>query len=137
MATIINGVKCRTREESLRHIIKQAKAGKIGPNNESDASSASNCMYEYRSGNNCAVGCLLSKEQLKDLKRQSLNEMSIFYVAATNSIGLKNVETVTGMKLPELRKIQMIHDQALERSGGVQMARNKLIEYCEKELEAI
>ena len=134
MPKTINGVKCRTREESLKHIIKRAKANKIGPNVTDCNASFDNCQYQYPSGNNCAVGSLFSKAQLKNIQERNLNSMSIGY--ATTAIGLKNIQTVTGMTLKELQKLQTIHDKVLEVKG-VAEARKKVIEYCQKELEEL
>jgi hypothetical protein len=125
---IINGVKCRTRIESLNHIIKQAKKAKIGINmDKGDKNDI--CQYEFNSGNNCGVGSLFDKKQLKWLKKEELNESSITYVAQ-GFVGKKNIETVTGMKLRELVHIQALHDHA----DDGQEARARLIAYCEEEL---
>ncbi len=110
----INGVKCRTATESLKYIIKRAGANKIGPT-KSDLTKNptwSNCMYEYPSGNNCAVGCLFSKEQLKYINKYNSNNISID--ALSNVIGVKNIETVTGLKLQDLISLQEIHDEAVD-----------------------
>ena len=133
MPKIINGVTCRTREESLKHIIKQAKAGKIGPK-ANDQHGFDSCAYQYPSGNHCAVGCLFSAKQIKDIKIRQANGLSISYLASRSAIGKRNIEAVTGMSLTELKSLQSIHDRSLESSGGVQLARAKLIDYCEKEL---
>ena len=134
MPKIINGVTCRTREESLKHIIKQAKAGKIGPKG-SEWSSGS-CHYKYLSGNHCAVGCLFSANQLKDIERRDFNSTSIAMVA--QEIGQKNIEAVTGMTVRELVKLQRLHDLAVERCPGLGSVRTSIgkavIDYCEKEL---
>ena len=133
MPKIINGVTCRTRKESLKHIIKQAKAGKIGPK-DGDKIGFENCSYVYPSGNNCGVGCLFSAKQLKDIKARGCNGMAINYLAGSYNVGKKNIEAVTGMAVKELKHIQHIHDSAVDSTGGVQLARIRLIEYCEKEL---
>ena len=133
MPKIINGTKCRTREESLRHIMRQAKANKIGPE-PTDATRFDNCLYEYESGNNCAVGCLFSKAQIKDLKKRSLNGMSIKYI--TDIVGQANIETVTGMSKKELGQLQELHDRTLEKFD-VRTARERLIEHCQRELQEL
>lgn len=125
---IINGVKCRTRIESLNHIISQAKKAKIGINMDK-GDKHDLCQYEFNSGNNCGVGSLFDKKQLNWLKKQELNESSITYVAQ-GFVGKKNIETVTGMKLKELAHIQHIHDMA--KDG--QEARIKLTIYCNAQL---
>ncbi len=135
MPKIINGIKCRTREESLRHIMRQAKANKIGPE-PTDATRFDNCLYQYPSGNNCGVGCLFDAKQIKDIKAKQMNGMSIKYLSATALIGKKNLEAVTGMAINELDRIQSIHDRALERYDA-QTARENLIAYCEKELQEL
>lgn len=126
---IINGVKCRTRTESLKHIIKQAEAGKIGPI-ENDSQRL--CLYQYESGNNCAVGALFSKAQLKDLKAKCLGEMSIDYVSET--IGKKNIEAVTGMSLKELQDLQSTHDEHIQ-NGGADLARKAVIDQAKHMLK--
>lgn len=130
---IINGVQCRTREESLRHIVKRAKLKKIGPKTEREAA-GSTCEYRYSSGNNCAVGSLFSKAQLLNIEAKGENESAILYLA--DSIGRKNIETVTGMRLKELEKLQDIHDTAVQDEGA-QPARNAVIAYCEEELKKL
>ncbi len=130
---VINGVECRTREESLRHIIKRAKLKKIGPKTEREAA-GSTCEYRYASGNNCAVGSLFSKAQLMDIDARGENESAILYVA--DNIGRKNIEAVTGMSLKELESLQDIHDSAVQDESP-QAARNALIKHCEKELEKL
>lgn len=129
---IINGVQCRTREESLRHIIKQAKLKKIGPKRETEHGE---CNYVYPSGNNCAVGSLFSENQLKDIKARDFNEMSINYLAL-REVGKRNVEAVTGMKLKELELLQKIHDDT-SANHSPQAARDGVRIYCEKELEKL
>jgi hypothetical protein len=106
---IINGVKCRSGRESLAHIIKQAKKGKIGANADK-GDSFGDCEYVYPSGNNCAVGSLFSKAQLKDIRKHHHNGANIGYVAAVH-VGHKNLETVTGLKVSQLIHIQNIHDK--------------------------
>lgn len=128
---IINGVKCRTREESLKHMLRQAKAGKIGPS-PSDTEDYF-CLYRYSSGNNCAVGSLFSHAQLTDIDRLGFNESSVAMLATLSDIGKRNLETVTGMKVKELHIIQKIHDDTLQ-NHGVQQARDGVIAYCKKEL---
>ena len=125
---IINGVECRTREESLRHIARQAKLKKIGPKRETEHG---NCQYLYESGNNCAVGSLFSPKQLEEIDAKAFNELSIGYLAS--EVGKKNIETVTGMKLKELELLQKIHDDTLANHSA-QAARDGVRIYCEKEL---
>ena len=129
---IINGVECRTREESLRHIAQQAKLKKVGPKTEREACG---CEYQYPSGNNCAVGSLFNKAQLKTIKKAGLNEMAIDYVAR-DYVGQKNIETVTGMEMKELKKLQELHDGVVQ-DRSPQAARDALIRYCETELEKL
>lgn len=106
---IINGVKCRTGRESLEHIIKQANKGKIGANVDK-GDSYGDCEYVYPSGNNCAVGSLFSKAQLKDIRKRHHNGSNIGYVAAV-CVGHDNLETVTGLTVGQLMHIQNIHDK--------------------------
>ena len=130
---IINGVQCRTGKESLEHIIKQAKKGKIGPSAEKNDSIGS-CNYRYASGNNCAVGSLFSKAQLRDIQARGGNAYSIAYVANGGSGGIgvswKNIEAVTGLKKPQLEALQSIHDTATMQSRNP-----KIIEACEQALK--
>jgi hypothetical protein len=127
---IINGVECRTREESLRHIIKRAKLKKIGPKTEAEAAGAY-CCYLYESGNNCAVGSLFSPKQLEEIDAKAFNELSIGYLAT--EVGKRNIEEVTGMTLKELELLQKIHDDTLQNHTP-QAARDGVRIYCEKEL---
>jgi hypothetical protein len=127
---IINGVKCRTRVESLSHIIERAKKNKIGI--EHGKGDDDSCQYLFKSGNNCGVGSLFDKNQLKWLKKQGLNDSSISYVAQ-GFVGKKNIETVTGMTLKELVHIQALHDHA----DNGQEARARLTAYCEEELSKL
>jgi len=129
---IINGVTCRTREESLKHIIKQANKGKIGAAHAKDGGFGGSCLYEYPSGNHCAVGCLLSKKQLKDLQRRELMEMSIGHVS--KYVGAVNLEAVTGMTLEELEKLQRVHDKAMSESPLTQ-AGIDVANYCKEQLK--
>lgn len=133
MTYFVKGIECRTREESLRHIIQQAKLKKIGPKTEKDETYG--CEYEYPSGNNCAVGSLFSKEQLKDIRAQHANGSAILFLAQYH-IGKRNIETVTGMKLKELEILQRIHDDTLGNHNP-QAARDGVRIYCEKELEKL
>lgn len=132
MTYLVNGIECRTREESLKHIVQQAKLKKIGPKTEREACG---CEYEYPSGNNCAVGSLFSKAQLKSIDEAAQNEVSIDYLAK-DFIGRRNIETVTGMKLKELQIIQQIHDGTLQNHGP-QQARDGVRIYCEQQLEKL
>lgn len=141
MPTIINGVSCRSKIESLQHIIDQAKKGKIGPNLDK-GDPKNSCFYQYPSGNNCAVGSLFSEAQLKQINTgdnwHGHNEESIAGLA--KHFGEKNVETVTGMKIKDLQLLQNVHDKALqlwsrtdrERVNG---AREAVIEQAKKMLE--
>lgn len=130
MSKIINGITCRTREESLKHILDQARKSKIGPSAADGKSN--NCQYVYPSGNHCAVGCLLDDKQLKDIERRELNEMSIWKVGQT--IGEINLTTVTGMTFLELKKLQNLHDTKLGQKGPAQ-ARKAIMDYCKEELK--
>lgn len=132
MPKIINGVTCRTRKESLMHIMDQARKGKIGPTEKDDQY---DCSYRYPSGNCCAVGSLFSKQQLKDIKDRNLNDTKVFLLASR--VGESNITTVTGMTVRELDNIQRIHDTRTQSTGGAQKARIKLIEYCERELQEL
>lgn len=129
MPHIINGVQCRTKIESLKHIIYQARAGKIGPKfNKGDKP---NCNYQYPSGNHCAVGCLFSEAQLKlitqeDEFQSSMNEEHIGSLAA--AFGKKNIEAVTGMTVEELTAIQKAHDNELTSFGTQKERLEKAIE---------
>lgn len=121
MPHIINGVQCRTKVESLKHIIEQAKKGKIGPNvAKGDYRGA--CQYTYASGNHCAVGSLLSKTQLKLIDKEDENESGVQVIA--DVFGKKNVEAVTGMTLSELRTLQNVHDEAF---GSTSLHRDEAI----------
>lgn len=133
MPHIINGVKCRTRDESLKHIIKQAKAEKIGPNGTAP-DWTHRCQYSYPSGNNCAIGALFSKRQLKHIEKNGMNGMSIG--AVVTFVGKRNIEAVTGMELDELKVIQKIHDDTLQNHNA-QAARKGVLRYCEMQLEKL
>jgi len=143
MPQIINGVSCRSKIESLQHIIEQAKKGTIGPN-VSKGDPIGSCFYQYPSGNNCAVGSLFSQAQLKQINNtddswHSYNEESIAGLALR--FGKKNVETVTGMSVPELTRLQHTHDEALQGfadndEGRVKNARQAVIEQATKMLKA-
>ena len=74
---------------------------------------------------------MFSKTQLLNLEARGENESSIACVAA--GIGRKNIETVTGMSVKELAKLQEMHDSEVS-DHGAQPARNALIAYCEAEL---
>lgn len=129
MPHTINGVQCRTKVESLQHIIIQAKKGKIGPKLEKG--DKPNCNYQYPSGNNCAVGCLFSEAQLKLIMeeneyQETMNEEHIASLAKT--FGAKNIEAVTGMKLHELETIQKAHDSELTSFGTPEERLEKAIE---------
>jgi hypothetical protein len=115
MPQIINGVSCRSKIESLQHIIDQAKKGTIGPN--VSKGDKLDCLYQYPSGNNCAVGSLFSEVQLKAIncstdRWESHNEESV--EALARIFGKDNIEIVTGMTIAELVTIQRVHDKALE-----------------------
>lgn len=114
MPHIINGVQCRTKIESLKHIIEQANLGNIGPNvAKGDCQAA--CQYTYESGNHCAVGSLFSEAQLKLIDEGNENNSNIQVIAET--FGKNNVEAVTGMTVNELRTLQSVHDEAFGSMG--------------------
>jgi hypothetical protein len=124
MPQIINGVLCRSKIESLQHIIDQAKQGKIGPN--IDKGDFPNCTYQYPSGNHCAVGSLFSQAQLEAITAEnewseSHNEESVGNLAIV--FGETNIETVTGMTIEELGTIQRAHDNALSAGFGTAQER--------------
>lgn len=109
MPHIINGVQCRTKVESLKHIISQAEKGKIGPDaTKGDHRGA--CQYTYPSGNHCAIGSLFSEAQLKLIDKEDENESDITVIA--DAFGKQNVEAVTGMTVSELKTLQSVHDDA-------------------------
>ena len=141
MPHIINGVSCRSKIESLQHIIDQAKKGKVGPNISRKDPSTS-CYYQYPSGNNCAIGCLFSKAQLKQINNgdewTDHNEESIKGLA--QYFGRKNVETVTGMEISELEILQNTHDRELQAYSSndkerVKNARQAVIDKANEMLE--
>lgn len=125
MPTIINGVTCRTREESLRHIISQASKGKIGPkitskgkiHSKDSRTSELLCRYEYASGNNCAIGSLFSPQQLRQIKKDGKNDTSVS--ALKSAYGQKNLEAVTGLTFKELDKLQSKHDDSLNKASWI------------------
>jgi len=136
MPHIINGVSCRSKIESLQHIIDQAKQGKIGPNvNKGDKL---DCAYQYKSGNNCAVGSLFSEAQLKEINCsadpwESHNEESVDALARI--FGKNNIEAVTGMAIAELVTIQRVHDKALE--GAYSLLAQQQADKAEKAVSAV
>jgi hypothetical protein len=131
MPHIINGVQCRTKIESLQHIIDQAKKGKIGPNAEKGDYRGS-CQYTYRSGNHCAVGSLFSEAQLKVIDQEDENESNISILA--DVFGKKNIEAVTGMTISELRTLQATHDEAF---GNYGYTRSEVLEAVIKKAESM
>ena len=92
----------RTRKQAYKHILAELDAGRLG------AAGEHGCVYE--SGKkHCAVGCLFSPDQLKDIKRRRLNaEFGVRELA--REIGKENIEAVTGLELYELRLLQEKHD---------------------------
>lgn len=141
MPHIINGVSCRSKIESLQHIIDQAKKRKIGPNVRKGDPSTS-CYYQYPSGNNCAIGSLFSEAQLKQINNgdewTDHNEESIKGLA--QYFGRKNVETVTGMEIGELEILQNTHDRELQAYSKddqerVKNARQAVIDKANEMLE--
>ena len=141
MPHIINGVSCRSKIESLQHIIDQAKKGKVGPNlSKNDPSTL--CYYQYPSGNKCAIGCLFSEAQLKQINNgdewTDHNEEGIKGLA--QYFGRKNVETVTGMEIKELEILQNTHDRELQAywkddQERVKNARQAVIDKANEMLE--
>ena len=109
MPHIINGIECRSKIESLQHILDQAKKGKLGPNTEK-GDGRGDCSYLYPSGNHCAVGCLFSEAQIQAIINEDVNESDVALIVDT--FGRKNIEAVTGMTFEELRDLQTLHDHA-------------------------
>lgn len=129
--THINGAQ-RTRKQALTHIIEQFDAGLLG------ASLKGACLYELeRPGQpplHCGVGCLFNPAQIQDIKDRGQNYETIYSVAkSTNGVGVRNVETVTGLLLEDLLTLQREHDTAFqytdERSPKMRATfRNFLVE---------
>jgi len=133
----INGIKCRTRNESLKHIIEQTKAGKVGPkSSDQHVMFGDLCSYQYESGNNCAVGCLFTKEQLKWIDDRLLNNTDILDLS--QRVSVENIEAVTGIPLTTLYDIQCEHDDILACEMDPEqrkIAQQKFIKYIESLLE--
>ena len=136
MPHITNGIECRTAKESLKYLIKQAKAGKIGPTDKPcDADWQHSCAYIYPSGNHCAIGALFSKAQLDFIEAGGDMETSIKHLTACR-IGERNVEAVTGLPVNTLQSLQTTHDRALGNRGP-EAARNAVIYFAEKMLQQL
>lgn len=127
MPHIINGIECRTKIESLQHILDQAKKGKIGPNMKKGDRQL-DCNYLYPSGNHCAVGCLFSEAQIQAIMDEDVNEAAVALIIDT--FGRKNIEAVTGMTFEELKALQKIHDEAFvgwpTRDASIALITNKV-----------
>ena len=135
MPTDINGVTCRTARESLEHIIAHAKAGRIGPSDKrADDGHRHTCLYEYPSGNNCAVGVLFSKAQLEFIRKVEGENQMIGHLARKH-IGERNLQAVTGLPMRSLEMLQRAHDDTLSQSP--QMARLAVMKVAQNMLTAL
>lgn len=132
MPQIINGVTCRTREESLKHILSQAEKGKIGPNLRKGDTG---CRYRYGSGNNCAVGSLFSPAQLDHIERLEANSNCLLGLWSHIEIGIANIEAVTGLSVKDLTDIQSAHDATLTRTARPERAVAAVVNLVETMLE--
>ncbi len=101
----------RTRIQSLKHILANLDEDKLGA-----MSPFGGCVYVSDDGQKfCGVGCLFSSKQLTDIRNRKLLGVDISTLAYY--IGNNNIETVTGMTLEELTKIQTKHDMAVSNNG--------------------
>jgi hypothetical protein len=102
----------RTRKQALSHILSELVAGRLGAVDGPKSDPwAKGCAYESRIDgkiSHCGVGCLFNESQIRSIKMRGLNTSSIDVVEEV--IGTLNLETVTGLHMEELMKIQDIHD---------------------------
>ena len=86
------------------------------------------CQYrEPATGLQCGVGILFNDAQLNDILERGLNEWSIRQLA--NVIGVKNIETVTGLSLKELDDLQTHHDTCCSNVEFEEYVRAKIKEH--------
>ncbi len=114
MPHLVNGVERRTREEALHYLIEQAEAGKIGPNIASGDKPI--CRYHYSSGNHCAVGALLTPEQIELIDNMGYGDQNAS--AISSLLGKANLTDSTGLSLYELIFLQGEHDNAMNQTAS-------------------
>ena len=105
----------RTRIQTLEHIQAQFEAGKLGAQN-----TYGGCVYESPDKTtNCAVGCLLSAEQMAAInganaQHQNLSTLDSIFVKHE----LPTLQQTTGFNHDELYNIQVGHDAWAKREAG-------------------
>lgn len=125
----------RTRYQALSHILGELVGGRLGaitapkhqPWNEG-------CAYEAvinRQVKHCGVGCLFNDAQIRSIKSLGLNRDDIGEVSG--HIGVKNLETVTGLSMSELQHIQNLHDMDW-RTVQKDPKKSELYRYLKREL---
>lgn len=104
----------RTPLQAYQHVLVALEEGRLG------AMVGGSCVYrsigDRDDGGNryCSVGCLFSEAQLDDISRRGLN-MGAIVEWLGNEIGVKNIETVTGLSIDALTTMQVQHDCDGER----------------------
>lgn len=111
----------QTKLAALEKVLEGIKSGTVNP------SVMGACIYhDDVTYLRCGVGILFNDAQIEDIKRRKLNGASVSVLATT--IGRRNIETVTGMSVDDLRTLQSKHD------GCSTMAFRK---YIESEMEEV
>lgn len=87
-------------KESLKTIAKAARAGKLG------ASNFNGCCYEDSDGKHCAIGILLTKEQIAKLKEKDY--MNVAYNAIQTLF--PELQEQLGLSITQAMAIQGLHD---------------------------
>lgn len=97
----------RTRIQTLDHIRAQFEAGKLGAMNGHGG-----CIYEDpKTGTNCAVGCVLTPEQMAEVNRTNRQHQNLQVLDTTfEEAKLPSLFQVTGFNNEELYAIQTRHD---------------------------
>lgn len=68
-----------------------------------------NCQYSDSDSKPCAVGYFFTPEQRADIKSRGANDITIDYVQ--DSVGVENIESMTGMTMDQCIEVQRQFDK--------------------------
>lgn len=97
---------------SLSKILAAARKGGLGAMTESFG-----CCYEDKDGNHCAIGCLLTKEQIDTLK--VFDALHVDQTSLPHFIEGFDIEEETGLTEAQASALQMWHDTCYDGNSCI------------------
>jgi hypothetical protein len=102
----------RKLRATLEFVLQQAEEGKLGAYEP-----GAGCAYEDSAGKHCAIGGLLTPQELEDVCNEGLNT-GTSVGALTRPLGEDFLER-NGLSLRQAYNLQQLHDYTVNETGGI------------------